>query len=192
MSGFSVQPTWCLTLPLQQQSVLLLAARGPDGVAKTNPCKSVVRAYRGTVLVAAARKRTLQWGEQADSFMSLDRFANDVLWGEDVKAFFDNVDSLPHHYLMHLAHGAEIAGYKHPDGRFRDRWRSFYESVCDDAHLTPETEAQLDERLNDIFGPEREAPKCDCLCHHLTDGLGMSHAVDCCSQAGRNRRWVAS
>lgn len=178
----SVQPAWCLSLPLQQQSVLLLAARGPDGVAKAHPCKPIVRAYRGTVLVAAARRRELRWGEKADSFMSLDRFADDRAWHNDTIAFFDHVDELPHHYLMHLAHGAEIAGYKHPDDRFRRRWLSFYEAVCEDAHVVPESESLLDRRLNDEFGDERE---CECVCHRLSDGLGMHHAVGCCSMAGR-------
>lgn len=178
----SVQPEWCRTLPLQQQSVLLLAARGPDGVGKAHPCKAVVRAYRGTVLVAAARRRTLHWGEKADSFMSLDRFAEPMAWRNDVDAFFDSVDDLPHHYLMHLAHGAEIAGYKHPDERFRDRWLEFYFEVCADAHMTGESEAEMDARLNDQFGDERE---CDCMCHSLGDGLGMHHAVACCPMAGR-------
>lgn len=152
----SVQPTWCLDLPLQQQSVLLLAARGPDGIAKHHPCKNVVRAYRATVLVAAARRRPLEWGERADSFMSLDRFADDRSWHNDVVYFFDNVDELPHHYLMHLMHGAEIVGYHHPDVRFRRRWIGFYEAVCDDAHVMPESQGQLDRRLNDVFDDERE------------------------------------
>lgn len=178
----SVQPDWCRALPLQQQSVLLLAARGPDGISKVHPCKAVVRAYRGTVLVAAARRRTLHWAEKADSFMSLDRFADQNRWRIDVDAFFDSVDELPHHYLMHLAHGAEIAGYKHPDERFRGRWLEFYFEVCHDAHMTGETEVEMDARLNDRFDDERE---CDCICHRLDGGLGMSHAVDCCSLAGR-------
>lgn len=32
--SISVQPEWCLSLPIQQQSVLFLAARGPDGIKK--------------------------------------------------------------------------------------------------------------------------------------------------------------
>jgi hypothetical protein len=151
----SVQPDWCLNLPLQQQSVLLLAARGPDGIPKPHPCKDVQRAYRGTVLVAAARQRTLHWGEKADSFMSLDGLAGD--WDLIVKRFFESVDELPHHFVMHLLHGAEILGYHHPDRRFRERWLWFYFEGCNDMHVQPETQEQLDERLNDVFPPEREA-----------------------------------
>ena len=151
MNNLSVQPAWCTALPLQQQSVLLLAARGPDGIAKHHPCKNVVRAYRGTVLMAAARRRTLEFGERADTFMSLDRFGDRALWGEDVKWFFAHVDELPHHYTMHLAHGAQILAYKHPELEFRNRWWQFYSTFCRDAHLNIETEAEMDLRLNDVF-----------------------------------------
>ena len=88
----SVQPAWCRTLPLQQQSVLLLAARGPDGIAKTHPCKKVQRAYRATVLVAAKFNRLLVWGEIGDSFMSLGQFANELVWSFIVQEFFQHVD----------------------------------------------------------------------------------------------------
>lgn len=144
-------------LPLQQQSVLFLAARGPDGIAKVHACKPVVRAYRATVLVAAKRGRLLHWGEKADSFMSLDRFADDELWEFDMENFFATVDSLPHHYYMHLMHGAEILGYQHPDRRFRDRWCYFYIDCCRDLHLMPETCEAMRSRLNDFDGKEVDA-----------------------------------
>lgn len=156
MKRMSVQPEWCLDLPLQQQSVLLLAARGPDGIAKRHPSKNVVRAYRGTVLCAAARKRPLAYGERADSFMSLDRFAEEDLWKEDVEIFLDNVDSIPHHYFMHLLHGAEILGAHHPEPRFQRRWQYFYIEGCDDMHVNPESWSQLNVRLNDVFGEDHE------------------------------------
>jgi hypothetical protein len=33
----------------------------------------------------------------------------------------------------------------------------------------------------------RETFTCSCLCHRLSDGLGMSHAVACCGWPGRKR-----
>jgi hypothetical protein len=146
----SVQPTWVLDLPLQQQSVLLLAARGPDGVEKHHPCKDVQRAYRATVFLAARLGRLLEFGEHADTFMSLGSFFADLeAWNDTVCTYYDHVDSLPHHFHMHLMHGAEILGYKHPDKRFRTRWGYFYAMGCKDLNLTPETEAQMDARLSD-------------------------------------------
>lgn len=145
----SVQPTWCLELPLQQQSVLLLAARGADGVPKVHPSKDVQRAYRGSVLVAAYLGRELRWGERCDTFMSLDRFGDEISWSNDLVTFFDNVDSLPHHFYLHLMHGAEILGYEHPDARFRERWINFYLRCCNDMHVERETSREMHNRLND-------------------------------------------
>jgi hypothetical protein len=147
----SVQPEWCLSLPLQQQSVLLLASRGPDGIAKTHPCKRVQRAYRACVLIAAYEGHLLEWGEGngCNTFMGLDEFANDVAWPAIVDSFFQTHDDLPYHFLMHLLHGAEILGYKHPDTNFRNRWRNFYLRGVHEFHLNFETETQMDARLCD-------------------------------------------
>ncbi len=145
----SVQPEWCLRLPLQQQSVLLLAARGPDGLNKTHPCKDVQRAYRATVFVAAKYGRLIRWGESVDGFMSLELFGDSELWKQVCDRFFPSIDSLPHHYFMHLLYGAEILGYKHPCVEFRKRWRAFYVRGVEELHFTPETEVQMDLRLND-------------------------------------------
>lgn len=145
----SVQPEWCLGLTVQQQSVLLLAARGPDGIAKTHPCKRVQQAYRATVLIAARYGRSLHWGERADTFMCLGDFSDDRAWRAIVDGFFQTADDLPHHFLMHLLHGAEILGYKHPNRDFRDRWGDFYRRGVKEFHLTPETEQQMDARLSD-------------------------------------------
>jgi hypothetical protein len=136
-------------LPMQQQSVLLLAARGPDGVGKFHPCKAVVRAYRACVLVAAKYGRSLDYGERADSFMSLDRFAKSDEWQHDVSVFFECIDELPFHYVMHLLHGVEILGYKHPRYFVSERWKTFYLHMVRELHLSPESEEEMDRRLSD-------------------------------------------
>jgi hypothetical protein len=136
-------------LTMQQQSVLVLAARGPDGVAKHHPCKDVVRAYRGSVLLAAKFGRPLRWGESADTFMSLELIADDQKWAVAVQQYFYFIDELPHHYHMHLMHGAQVLGYKHPHGAMRTQWLWFYHRCVSDAHLAPETEEEMDRRLGD-------------------------------------------
>lgn len=145
----SVFPDWMASLPMQQQSVLVLAARGPDGIREDHPCKDIVRAYRASVLRAAYYGRALVLGEKADSFMSFEKLPSRDLWKEVMAKFFSVVDELPHHYLLHLAHGAEILGYKHPHPVIQASWREFYYAVCEDMHLTPETAEEMAARLND-------------------------------------------
>ena len=145
----SVQPEWMKALTLQQQSVLFLASRGPDGIAKDHPCKDIQRCYRATVFLAARYGRQIRGviDGEGDSFMSFEKF--DAGWMETVKAFLHTIDELPHHYIAHLAHGAQILGYKHPAAIFRSRWLFLYEQIVADMHLTPETEEEMDERLSD-------------------------------------------
>lgn len=144
-----VTPEWFDDLPMQQQSVMLLGARGPDTVGKFHPCKDVVRAYRATVFKAAYFGRELMWGERADSFMSLDIIADSQHWGNVVNNFFDTVDEVPHHYYLHLVHGTEIIGYKHPDHKYRVAWSDFYLRACDNLHMKPESIFDMDKRLGD-------------------------------------------
>lgn len=144
-----VLPDWMFLLPLQQQSVLLLALRGPDGIAKHHPMKAVQRAYRGTILKAARYGRMLQQNEEADTFMAMGRFGSYELWKEVCWQYFQHIDALPHHFHNHLMHGAEILGYKHPDSHYRSCWFHFYERCCEDAHVNMETEVQMDKRLGD-------------------------------------------
>lgn len=147
--AFSVVQHWVLELPLQQQSVLILSLRGPDGADKAHPCKNVVRAYRASILRDAKLGRTLQLGDPGDEFMSLMRFADDFGWAEDVRNYFNRVDGLQHHAIMHLWHGAEILAYKHPVRIFRNNWLQFYTKGCEDFHVNPETVEQMNARLND-------------------------------------------
>lgn len=146
----SVLPDWISELPLQQQSVLLLGLRGPDGDVKHTPFKRLLRAYRGTVLKAAKYNRTLIWGEAADSFMGLYEIADPGLWGKLIKTFLDDQAdaSILHHYT-HFMHGAEILGYKHPDMNFRLAWMYCYEQFVKRLHLNVETGEEMNKRLSD-------------------------------------------
>src|SRR5690349_12516011 len=129
---------WILELTMQQQSVLVLACRGPDGIAKFHPTKEIVARYRATVLKAAYLGRAMRIDEGDDTtFMTLRHFSDDESWMLLTRDFFDHVDSLPHHYYMHLMHGAQIIGYKHPIELFCNRWGLFYQRCCHDLHLYP-------------------------------------------------------
>ncbi len=53
------------------------------------------------------------------------------------------------HYFTHLIHALEIIGYKHPDDSIRKVSIAYYNGLVDFAHLNPETEEQLNQRLED-------------------------------------------
>jgi hypothetical protein len=141
---------WLFDLTMQQQSVLVLACRGPDGVAKFHPVKPIVARYRATVLKAAYLGRPMRVDEGDNTtFMTLIGLSDDREWTAICREFFDHVDEIPHHYYMHLMHGAQIAGHKHPLELFRDRWLGFYIRACHDLHLHPETQDEMNRRLGD-------------------------------------------
>lgn len=150
-SPVCVFPDWVLALPtMQMQSVVMLAARGPDGIRKFHPCKEIVARYRATVLKAAYLGRHMKVDESDDTtFMTLRSFSDNKYWETLCKVFFDHVDELPHHYYMHLMHGAQIAGYFHPEEIFKRRWCDFYLKCCADLHLWPESEVAITRRLSD-------------------------------------------
>lgn len=150
MARPSVFQDWLFDLTMQQQSVLVLACRGPDGIAKFHPTKEIVCRYRAAVIKAAYLGRPMLVDEGDDTtFMTLRYFSDDAHWVPMMRLFFDHVDSLPHHYYMHLMHGAQIVDYKHPIPLFRGRWGDFYERCCRGLHLRPETEEEMDVRLGD-------------------------------------------
>lgn len=150
MTPCCVIQDWVLALPsMQQQSVLFTAIRGPDGIAKHHPVKEIQMRYRATILKAAHFGRAMEFGDIAPSFMRLDHFTQVIEWNQILDTFFENVDSLPHHYYMHIAHASEIIGYHHPNWVFKDRWGELYRRACLDMHVAMETQKEMDERLND-------------------------------------------
>jgi hypothetical protein len=143
----SVVHEWVSDLPFQMQALLFTSMRGPDENNKHNPAKSMIRYMRGIVLKPAGNYDTTY----------IDVNDNDFMWGDyrcfgsHADAFFYDHDNFPHHFIMHLAHCAEIVGYKFKDvPDIAECWMDFYLEVCNAFHMNPETEGQLDNRLNDF------------------------------------------
>ena len=153
----SVIQEWVSELTLMQQTVLLTAVRGPDGVAKYDPCKYLVRWYRRCILLSALDNTvwTDPYSKGGGSFTgpSVQMENGDDGWEMEMEHiiadYLRSVDYLPHHYQLHFMHSAEILGYKHPTPRIRTWWRDVYLALVNDMHLQPETEAELDLRLSD-------------------------------------------
>ncbi len=123
----------------KQQTVLLSALRGCDGVPKSDISKGITRRFRYTILHAADQSSPSTPG----TFM----FAE--VTSAQVDYFVNHLDHYPMHWLMHFTHAVEIVGYKHPDLSVSNWWYSLYLAICSGLHLNPESEEVLDTRLAD-------------------------------------------
>lgn len=161
MPPMSVLQPWTFDLSFMQQTVLLTAVRGPDGLPKYAGIKFLLRWYRRCLLVSSLDGEILTnpFDDRGGSFMgpSFDLHALNRSprydWAEKmdeiVSSYLRELDGIPHHFQLHLMHAAEIVGYKHPNQKIRTWWASVYRRLVNDMHLHPETEAELDDRLND-------------------------------------------
>ena len=138
----------------KQQTVLLSALRGCDGIAKENPSKDVSRLLRFTLIKDADSSSGYMTNEQCKSKVDLDKF-------------FNYLDALPVHYVFHLAHAAAIVGYLHPESpdgyagwNPQKYWLDFYLRLCRSLHVNHENLRQLNARLadGDVPHPDDRRP----------------------------------
>lgn len=156
----NVLQNWVIALPLMMQTTLLTSVRGPDGCPKYGPTKMLLRWYRRCFLVAAMEQTVLSdpHDPRGGSFMgpsipeplveqSKPGFIWEIKMDNVLDQYLRELDSIPHHFQMHLLHSAEILGYKHSDPRIRKWWYKVYRTLVNDLHLRPEPEEVMDERL---------------------------------------------
>jgi hypothetical protein len=156
----SVLQEWTRKLTRMQQTVLLTAVRGPDGLPKYGGVKMLVRWYRRCILMSSLDNCVLMtpFDKRGGSFMgpSYDGHSNEHLgrtWmasmNDVLSMYLKELDAIPHHFQLHLMHAFEIVGYKHPDQTIRIWFNDAYRRLVYDMHLEPETEERLDFRLSD-------------------------------------------
>lgn len=145
----SILREWVERLGLRHQGALLAGVRGCDTAPKADAGKALVRCYRAAILNAHC-------GDPAKAKTFIEAVPFDCLT-DRMEAFRKSCDHYPLHFVTHLLHGAEIIGYKGPrfnqDGSedqttSAEAWLWFYHRMCRSLHLNPETDAQLDARLN--------------------------------------------
>ncbi len=155
----SVLQDWVMELPFMQQSSILSAIRGADGVDKNHNSKTLVKFLRRSVLISAFDGHALNdpvhegGGSFTGPSVTLAECAVANCWESPMMAvltaFLKSQDNLPLHYWLHIIHAVEVIGYKHPDSRVRQFWHMSYHRMCHDMHMHVETLAELDTRLND-------------------------------------------
>jgi hypothetical protein len=141
-----------------QQTVLLTAVRGPDGLPKYGPIKMLLRWYRRCILLSSLDGEVLgnPTDDRGGSFMG-PSFSPSVYGDDNWRDVMDSIlgdylrdlDAIPHHFQLHLMHAFQIVGYKHPVDDIRGWFNQAYVRLVHDMHLYPESEDQLDQRLND-------------------------------------------
>lgn len=159
----ALQP-WVEDLTIMQQSVLIAAVRGPDGLHKNHVAKAILRWYRRCILISAFEGRVIDdplapgggsfTGPVPYQYHTRGLFEDAAVQQSKAlanisDAFLKTQDELPFHFFMHVLHAAEILGYKHPTAWIRAYWRGFYLRMVNDQHLYPEGEEEMDRRLSD-------------------------------------------
>ncbi len=153
----NVTQAWTHELPMMQQTVLLTAIRGPDGIAKYGAVKMLLRWYRRCVLLSALDQRVLNnpcevnGGSFTGPSVSRPDVADrwEAYMDEHICGYLKQQDELPFHFQMHFMHSVEILGYKHPCPRIRYWWSALYIRLVHSMHLHPETQQEMDSRLGD-------------------------------------------
>lgn len=177
-SSHNVLQPWCSCLSMMQQSVLIAAVRGPDGIRKDHVAKVFCRWLRRSFLLSAFDKRALldpyepgggnftgpcavihpmyDFGNAPRDGIGTDKNGRHSI-DAALDDYFRYVDEIPHHFQLHLMHAAEILGYKHPVTEIRNWWWKCYTRMANDMHLNVETAEQMDRRLGDNEKTWREA-----------------------------------
>lgn len=149
----SVMLDWVSNLSYMQQSVLITAVRGADGIPKTHVSKYLLRWLRRCIMLSAFDRVALMTDPHDTRGGN---FTGPIPRGKTLEMlaeeYFTDHDGVPHHFHLHLIHAAEILGYKHPINQTRLFWFQFYYKAARDMHMTPETEEELDFRLGDNIG----------------------------------------
>lgn len=71
------------------------------------------------------------------------------MFGQMREVYLRHVDEMPHHFQLHFMHAAQIVGCHHPSTHIREWWRTFYLMIVNDAHLSPESDTDMNLRLSD-------------------------------------------
>lgn len=140
----SVLQPWVMELGLRHQGILLTAVRGCDTAPKNDPSKDLTRVYRAMVLNSHN-------GDPAKAASFIDLPSYEEL-ERRMTAFRKNLDHYPHHFVMHFMHASQIIGYKRHKlmalTGYGGLWMDLYLKMCKGLHVNPETEEQMDARLN--------------------------------------------
>lgn len=127
----TVLQSWVSELSFKNQTLLLSAIRGPDGVGKSNKVKDVLKYYRAAVLKEA---------DVLSGFMSSERPTEEI-----VDKFVKDIEEYPLHWVMHFYRAtAIVAIYNNEQPMF---WQDLYVRLAKRLHLRPLESVQIRESI---------------------------------------------
>lgn len=134
---------WTTKIGLRHQGVLVSAMRGCDTAPRHDPSKLAQRILRASVLMPHA-------GRLVNPASYITQEPDNEKWWDAVNPFLYSWDHYPNHYVWHFIHAAEVIGYLAPDEHpiHASRWRRFYFAACAKQHVAPESEREMNKRLN--------------------------------------------
>jgi hypothetical protein len=155
VKSVSVLQDWVVNLSLAKQGVLLTGVRGPDNIRKDHPVKEFLRVYRRVILRCAKPfpnafmvNSSVMSSGQVSALRQSPTLAT-RLSTELTKFWESYVDDLPHHFLMHFCHCAEVIAYDHPDPIVKAFWEEVYVAICHSFHMSCEDKDAYNNRLRD-------------------------------------------
>lgn len=155
-----VMQDWTATISHRQQGVIVLALRGPDGLAKESGCKNVIRAFRACTMNSGEKRRPLALHESLDSkndkFMNMELVSNRDLWEAECERFVADIDTYNVHFLQHFLHAAMVLAFNHPHATIAANWLYCAERIAKKLHIHLETKEEFTHRLRDGIRTEKE------------------------------------
>jgi len=154
----SVLQEWVQALPLMQQTVLLMAMRGPDGRSKLGAPNALLRWYRRCVLLSAFDGEVLTdpydlrgghvTGPSLEVTPGPPRNLM-IAMEHHVVSYLKVLDAIPAQFQNDFRDAAMILGYRHPNVKISEFWRQFYRLLVQELNLMPETFEHMNKRLGD-------------------------------------------
>lgn len=143
-SSEGVMRWWTRKCSMREQAVLVAAVRGCDGLSKNDPSKSVVRAYRYDLLNPSCEKTE----EDPTKFATFMGYVPSL--EADRKAFLEDLDGYPFHFLQHLAQAAHVMAVRNPLSERKRFWREVFLGITTEGfHARPESDTDMIHRLRD-------------------------------------------
>ena len=143
-------------LTMMQQTTVLSAIRGPDGLHVTHVSNKLCRWLRRCALISAFEKKafTTPYEKGGGAFLGPScKIAQNLDWQKQMFSILDeyirSLGEVPHNFQLSFLYATEVLGYCYPEPTIRKFWEECYNKLCFNLHLQPEDYDSMFYRLGD-------------------------------------------